>query len=56
MQKALEQMGVNVISSELVRIPLSTTELTEAQEEEVMKLIEALEEDDDIQQVFDNIA
>lgn len=56
MQKALEQMGVNVISSELVRLPLSTTEITEAQEEEVMKLIEALEEDDDIQQVFDNIA
>ncbi len=55
MQKALEQMGLNVISSELVRIPLNTNALTEAQEEEVMKLIDALEEDDDVQNVFDNI-
>jgi len=56
MQKALETHGLPVISSELQRIPLSFTELTEAQEEEAMKLIEFLEEDDDVQNVFHNLA
>ncbi len=55
MQKALEAKGLNVLSSEAQRIPLTTTELTEEQENEVMNLIEKLEEDDDIQAVFHNI-
>lgn len=55
MQKALEQMGLPVLSSELQRIPLNTNSLAEAEEEEVMKLIDALEEDDDVQQVFYNL-
>ena len=56
MQKALETRGLPVISSELQRIPLSFTELSEAQEEEAMKLIEFLEEDEDVQNVFHNLA
>lgn len=56
MQKALETRGLPVISSELQRIPLSSTELSEAQEEEAMKLIEFLEEDEDVQNVFHNLA
>jgi YebC/PmpR family DNA-binding regulatory protein len=56
MQKALEHMGLPVLSSELQRIPLNTNTLSEAEEEEVMKLIDALEEDDDVQQVFYNLA
>ena len=55
MQKALETRGLPVISSELQRIPLSFTELSEAQEEEAMKLIEFLEEDEDVQNVFHNL-
>ena len=55
MQKALEKMNINVISSELQRIPVSFAELNEAQEEEVMKLIEFFEEDDDVQNVFYNL-
>lgn len=55
MQKALEKMNINVISSELQRIPLSFAEVNEAQEEEVMKLIEFFEEDDDVQNVFHNL-
>jgi len=39
-----------------LRIPLSFTELSEAQEEEAMKLIEFLEEDEDVQNVFHNLA
>jgi len=56
MQKALETRGLPVISSELQRIPLSFTELSETQEEEAMKLIEFLEEDEDVQNVFHNLA
>lgn len=56
MQKALETRGLPVINSELQRIPLSFTELSEAQEEEAMKLIEFLEEDEDVQNVFHNLA
>ncbi|MDP2188126.1 MAG: YebC/PmpR family DNA-binding transcriptional regulator [Sphingobacteriaceae bacterium] len=55
MQKALEKMNINVISSELQRLPVSFAEVNEAQEEEVMKLIEFFEEDDDVQNVFHNL-
>ncbi|MFD2513600.1 YebC/PmpR family DNA-binding transcriptional regulator [Pontibacter locisalis] len=56
MQKGLEDKGLNVISSEVQRIPTTRTELTEEQEEEVMNLIERLEEDDDVQAVYHNMA
>jgi YebC/PmpR family DNA-binding regulatory protein len=55
MQKALEKLGVNVISSQLQRIPASYAEINEQQEEEVMKLIDFLEEDEDVQNVFYNL-
>jgi YebC/PmpR family DNA-binding regulatory protein len=55
MQKALEKLGVNVISSQLQRIPASYAEISEQQEEEVMKLIDFLEEDEDVQNVFYNL-
>lgn len=55
MQKALEQKGLNVVKSELQRIPHTTTELTPEQETEVMELIEKLEEDDDVQNVYHNL-
>lgn len=56
MQKALEEKGLQVISSELEWIPLNTVELNEAQSEDVFKLIARVEEDDDVQQVFHNMA
>ena len=55
MIKVLEERKLNVINAEAQRIPNSTTELTEAQEEEVMALIEKLEEDDDVQNVYHNM-
>jgi len=55
MQKALEAKKLNIISSELERIPNSTTELNDAQIEEVMKLVTKLEEDDDVQTVYHNL-
>ncbi len=55
MQKALEAKKLNIISSELERIPTSTLELTEKQVEEVMILVSKLEEDDDVQTVYHNM-
>ncbi|MES2590636.1 MAG: YebC/PmpR family DNA-binding transcriptional regulator [Bacteroidota bacterium] len=55
MQKALEAKKVEIISSELERIPNSTVELTDEQIEEVMVLVTKLEEDDDIQTVYHNM-
>jgi YebC/PmpR family DNA-binding regulatory protein len=55
MQKALEARKYNIVSSELQRIPNSTVELTEEQVAEVMVLVEKLEEDDDVQNVYHNM-
>lgn len=56
MQKALEDRGITPISSELEWIPLNTVEVSEEQSEEVFKLIARVEEDDDVQRVFHNMA
>ena len=56
MQKALEEKGITPISSEIEWIPANTIELTEEQSEEVFKMIERVEQDDDVQQVFHNMA
>jgi len=56
MQKALEDRNITPISSELEWIPLNTVEITEAQSEDIFKLIARLEEDDDVQAVFHNMA
>ncbi len=55
MQRALEEKKIEVISSEMVRLPLNTVNLTDEQMEEVAKLLDRIEEDDDVQNVFDNI-
>jgi YebC/PmpR family DNA-binding regulatory protein len=56
MQKALEEKKITVISSELEWIPSNTLEISEEQSEDVFKLIERLEGDDDVQHVFHNMA
>jgi YebC/PmpR family DNA-binding regulatory protein len=56
MQKALEEKQFEVISSELQRIPLNTVELEGDAEKEVTDMIEKIEEDDDVQAVFHNLA
>lgn len=52
MQKALEEMKIETISAELQRIPNTYSDLTPEQEEEVMELVEKIEADDDVQNVF----
>jgi len=55
MQKALEEKGLTPLSAELEWIPLNTVEVTDEQADDVSKLIERLEQDDDVQQVFHNM-
>lgn len=55
MQKALEEKGITPLSSELEWLPLNTVEVTEEQAEDVFKLIERVEQDDDVQRVFHNM-
>jgi YebC/PmpR family DNA-binding regulatory protein len=51
-QKYLEENNIEIISSEFERIPTTTTALTEEQKEDVNKLLERLEEDDDVNSVY----
>jgi len=55
MSKALEERKINVISAEKQRIPNTLVELNEAQQEEIIKLVESLEQDDDVQHVYHNM-
>lgn len=55
-QSALEERNIEIKEAILERIPLNTVELTPEQEEDVNKLIERLEDDDDVQQVFHTMA
>lgn len=55
MQKALEEKGIEVLSAKLERIALTTKEVSEEQAADVMKLIDKLEEDDDVQAVYHNM-
>ncbi|MCG8574586.1 MAG: YebC/PmpR family DNA-binding transcriptional regulator [Flavobacteriales bacterium] len=55
-QAALEEKGIEIKEANLERVPTDTKELTPEQEEEVNKLIERLEDDDDVQQVFHTMA
>lgn len=56
MQKALEALGIETKSAKLERIAQSTTEVTEEQAADVIKLIDKLEEDDDVLAVYHNMA
>ena len=54
--KAFEDVGIEPKKATLQRIPTTTVELSEEQLEEVDKLLDKIDEDDDVQQVFTNIA
>ncbi len=55
LQKAIEERGLEVINSGFDRIPHDTKSLSGEQAAEVETLIERLEEDDDVQNVFHNM-
>ncbi|MBP8725319.1 MAG: YebC/PmpR family DNA-binding transcriptional regulator [Saprospiraceae bacterium] len=52
LQDYFEKNGVEIVSSGFDRIPTMTKKLAEAQEEEVNKLLEKIEEDEDVQNVY----
>ncbi len=54
-QKYLEENGYEILSTEFVRVPNDVKELTAEQREGIEKLLEKLEEDDDVTQVFHNM-
>lgn len=54
-QKFLEERNIAIVSSDFERIPVDTKELTEEQQADVDKLLEKLDEDEDVQQVFHNM-
>jgi YebC/PmpR family DNA-binding regulatory protein len=56
MQKFLESKNLEVKSSELHYLPNMTKELSEAEQDEVLKLVETLEADEDVQSVYHNLA
>jgi transcriptional/translational regulatory protein YebC/TACO1 len=51
----LEENGFEIQSAEFERIPNDQKELTEEQREQVMKLIEKIEDDEDVQNVYHNM-
>jgi len=55
MQKALEEKNITPINAEVEWIPTTTVPLNDSQAEEVSKLVEKLEQDDDVQKVFHNM-
>ncbi len=54
-QSYLEEVGYEISSVEFVRIPNDTKEVTEEQRVQLQKLIDKLEDDEDVQNVFTNI-
>lgn len=55
MQKALEEKGLEPLSADSEWIPTTTVELPDDQAEEVLKLVDSMESDDDVQKVFHNL-
>ena len=55
MQNCLEELDIEVQNSELQRIPNNTKTISAEDAKLVLKLLDKLEEDDDVQQVFHNM-
>ena len=55
MQVKLEELEIEIKNSELQRIPNNFKTITAEQAEKVLKLLDLLEENDDVQQVFHNM-
>ena len=54
-QNYLEENGFEIISSEFERIPNDLKSVTPEQRESINKLLEKLEDDEDVQNVFHNM-
>lgn len=56
LQAAIEERGITPIASQFEHIPEAAVELPDEQADEVLALIDRLEQDDDVQTVFHNLA
>jgi YebC/PmpR family DNA-binding regulatory protein len=56
MQTFLELKSIEIKSAGLERSPLTQAQVKEADQEEILKLVELLEEDEDVQHVYHNMA
>ena len=54
-QHHLEEQGFEVVSAEFTRIPNDLKDVTDEQRETIDKMVERLEEDDDVQNVYTNM-
>ncbi|MGB3587931.1 MAG: YebC/PmpR family DNA-binding transcriptional regulator [Tunicatimonas sp.] len=55
LSQALEEQGIEVEKSTLQRFPTTPVEFSEEQLEEIEKMLDKLEDDDDVQAVYTNI-
>ena len=55
MQNKIEELNIEIKNSELHRIPVSTKKINTEEAKKVIKLLDLLEENDDVQQVFHNM-
>lgn len=56
-KKAIEEFGIEeFLTAEILQHPNTTVEVDDATAEKVMNLIEAMEDDDDVQSVYHNMA
>ena len=56
MQRALEARGIEPVAAEVEWVPSATAELPDDQADAVLELVAKLEEDEDVQRVFHNLA
>jgi len=56
LQKGLEDRGIKPISAESEYIPVTPVELSEDDAKDVLKLVDSIEQDDDVQKVFHNLS
>ena len=55
LKKKLEKKIDNFISTEIEWLPVSNIEIDKQQKEKVIKFLEILDEDDDVQNIFTNL-
>ena len=55
-ESALAEKGIETASAEITQVPDTTVSLNDADAEKLQKLLDALDDDDDVQNVYDNSA
>ena len=56
LQRGLEERGITPVSAESEYIATTPVELDDERAEEVLKMVDSLEQDEDVQRVFHNLS